>query len=958
VISEVMSNNEGAWIDEWGEADDFIELTNPGDKAIRLARYAIVDGSERRTQLPDVRLEPDASLLLWADDTEEQGERHLPFKLSSGGEMLRIEATDGELIDEVVVPALGINEAYGRFGGAPGAFAKCRYSSPSKKNPRSCEPPPPPSLEDVTFEPFQLPQPYPHTTSTLVISELALRPAEFLEIFNAGDQAVELDDFELWLAPIKPGETLPSAGIGVQVQLPKDRSLPPGERIAVRVTATHTDGLEEDPLFEGIVGLFQSSDASPIDRVDFMNWPEGSSLSRVPDADGPFQFCTNATKGESNDCDALEEREVGDRDRHLRTPSDFSKLVKGDPVVGIESLKFVVDLDAGGTVHLLGNERWPLHYNFVRELIYHQPRLNRCDPSQNALFYQGWYDFSVTEYFQSEGRRFLLGTLSLHGSTRLHAVEYTFGDEISPEQMRDGFYTVIPHMPNAAEWVLRVQDDSQIQRARELEGTLPIVGPNAPFIGMTYQPLTRGVAFGSLRFITASELDTSTFGPDTIVVTDDVPNDIPFVAGLVTEAFQTPLAHVNVLSRNRDTPNAALIDARNDPRLRDYFDQLVRLEVTSTDLLVRSATSTEVREFLEARANMGPVLSPRLDTSVRGVQPLENHDLASIPMIGAKASQMAELKRINIVHQGCSAEIPFKSPERPFAIPVVHYLEHFENSGAKSRLAELRADADFDADPAKRMSGLREIQAIIKSAPVDPMLLAEVEAAVDERFGNERVRFRSSSNTEDLPSFNGAGLYTSISGELDQPDRRVDDAIRTVWASLWNGRAYDERRYANIDDDMIAMGVLVHPAQLSEEANGVAVSRNILDPNRGDIYYINVQAGEASVTNPAPGVATDQLIYRWNYQPQIEYSSQSSVLSALADPGEHVLSDAEVRALACALGALHDWFQPKLDPSGENRWFAMETEFKFLDGDRSLLLKQARPHSFGAAAFSTDCREF
>ena len=49
-----------------------------------------------------------------------------------------------------------------------------------------------------------------------------------------------------------------------------------------------------------------------------------------------------------------------------------------------------------------------------------------------------------------------------------------------------------------------------------------------------------------------------------IVLTDDVPNDIPFVGGLITEAFQTPLAHVNVLSQNRGTPNAALLNARQD----------------------------------------------------------------------------------------------------------------------------------------------------------------------------------------------------------------------------------------------------------------------------------------------------------------------------------------------------------------------------------------------------------
>lgn len=957
LISEVMADNEGAWIDEWGEADDFIEIENATNRPQRLSKFDLVDGNGQRAALPNLRLQPGEVVLLWADDDPSQGDRHLPFKISSDGERLRIVGPEERLVEEVTVPRLGINEAYARVDAG---FVVCRYPSPTRRNPGSCEPPAPPSLVDESFEPFQLPDPYPATNSRVVLSELALRPAEFIEIYNGSDDAIELDDHSLWLAAQKPGQSLPEPGTGVEVPLPAGVRLKPGERLAVPVQSQHTSELETDPLFEGVASLFQRAEDTPVNRVDFMRWPEGAALSRLPDGNGRLSYCTNVTPGEANDCDVLPSREVGDRVRHLRTPGDFAALTAGDPLVGIESLKFVLDLTAGGVIHLLSSTRWPLHYTFVREQIYHEPVLDRCDPAQNAEFYQGWYDFSVSEYFRVEGRRFLLGTLSVHGGSGLHAVEFALGDVISPAQMKLAFFSVIPHTDNPSDWVLRAQDDDQLAKVRELEGTLPLAGPNAPFVGMTYQPLTRGVAFGTLRFISASDLETATFGRDTIVVTDDVPNDIPFVAGLVTEAFQTPLAHVNVLSQNRNTPNAALRGAREDPRLRDHFDELVRLEVTATDILVRRATAAEVREFWQDREEVaGPVLAPRLDASLRGVQSLEDHDLDSIPRIGAKASQMAEMMRIRVAREGCLGSVPIRTPDRPFAVPVIHYLEHFESSGAKALLDELRADPDFDADPRRRAEGLARVQSLMRSHPVAEEILSEVTLAIEERFGNERVRFRSSSNTEDLPSFNGAGLYTSISAELDQSDRRVDDALRTVWASLWNGRAYDERRYANIDDTKVAMGVLVHPASLSEEANGVAVSRNILDPNRGDIYYVNVQAGEASVTNPAPGVTTDQLIYRWPPRtPATDYTSESSVLSALAEPGPHVLSEDEVRAVACGLGAIHDHFRPKLDPDFENRWFAMEIEFKLLDRDRELLIKQARPHSFGSETFAPDCRDF
>jgi hypothetical protein len=174
---------------------------------------------------------------------------------------------------------------------------------------------------------------------------------------------------------------------------------------------------------------------------------------------------------------------------------------------------------------------------------------------------------------------------------------------------------------------------------------------------------------------------------------------------------------------------------------------------------------------------------------------------------------------------------------------------------------------------------------------------------------------------------------------------------------LWNARAYDERAFARIESDNLGMGILVHPAFLAERGNGVAVSRNVLDPTRGDIFYMNAQVGEASVTNPAPAISTEQLIYRWNSYPPILYQSQSSLLVAVPNPPELVLTPDEVLAVSCAMWLVRDHFFSRIDTAGEDPWFAMEAEFKLIGPERRLLLKQARPHSFGAARVSEDCRE-
>jgi len=957
-LNEVMAANGGVWIDESGETDDWVELINRGADPLRVSQFWIEDSAGSRVRLRGADLAPGARRVFWADADEEQGDEHLPFKLSSAGDRLVITDERERVVDEVEIPELGENQALARFPDGHGDWSPCRYASPDADNGSACTPPEPPALVgNVEFAPFELGAGYPSAPSHLGFSELALRPATtstaYVELLNRGDESVVLDAFSARISTHAPDQPWPGSFDGALLSLPIGVTLAPGERVAVDVPSSALIALEADPNFEGVLTLFNQASGEAIDRVDFMSWPRGNTLMQAPEESALFRFCTNATRGTANTCTPLASRPVGDRLRHLRTPGDYAALAEGEEQLGIQSVKFVVDLQAPGLVHLLSSARWPLHYTFIRERIYQQPALDRCDPAQNSEFYQGWSDFSALEYFRIEGRRFLLGTLEHHASVGLNSVEYALGDVISGSQMRDGFYSVLGHTERPSDWALRPQDDSQVARAREVEGSLPLVPPNAPFVGITYQPLTEGVAYGTLRFVPAADLDRAALGPDVILITDDVPNDIPLVGGLITEGFQTPLAHVNVLSQNRGTPNASLKAARTE--LGASLDQLVRLEVSADGVQVAPTTADEARQFLESRRPMGPLVAARLDTNLRGVQALAGHNLQSLPGIGAKAAQLAELG--NMRTPWCGNQERIETPTSPFAIPLVHSLEHFAASGARELLEALKSDSAFIADSTARAAGLARVRQKILEYPVEPSLLAAVEAAVRSRFGETRVRFRSSSNTEDLPGFNGAGLYTSTSAQIGDPDRSVQDAMRTVWASLYNARAYDERSYGRIDDASVAMGILVHEAFLGERANGVAVSRNVLDPTRGDIYYVNAQAGEASVTNPAPGVATEQLVYRWGRQPPILYQGDSSLLGALVPSASKVLSADEVVDLTCALRSIHDIYNPLLNADGQNHWFAMEVEFKFYGPDRKLLIKQARPQSFGRSATFSDCRE-
>jgi hypothetical protein len=951
-INELMASNDGVWIDEHGTTADWIELLNAGDTPIQLGELRIEDDGMQPVPLPDRVLQPGETLVLFADESPERGALHLGFKLSAGGDAVRVSDARGRIIDELRFEAQATNESLARLPDGAGEPAPCRYATPARLNGGVCEAPAPPELSDeVAFKDFSWPRPFPALTGPLVISELALRPAEFVEVLNASNDDVALDGIVLGLAAHAPGLPWPTPADGTRFAL-AGGSLAPGERVTVALTPTDLDSIEAGGRFEGVASLFDP-EGGLIDRVDFMDWPAGAALTRVPDAGGRHRFCATLTPGQANsECDALASREVGDRLRHLYTPGDFAALASGGTALDAASVKFVIDIAHGDVVHLLGSS-WPLHYAFWREQIQGEPALDRCDPDQNEEFHTGWTAFSEREYRQVEGRTVLTGELTLQAGSGLKTVDFTTGDQISPDQMKRTFFGVAAHLDEPSAWALHPQSDSQTQRMLELDGQLPIVAQNAPFRGVSYQPLTAGVAYGTLQFIPANELSAASLGPRVIVVTDDVPNDIPLVAGLVTEAFQTPLAHVNVLSQGRNTPNMALRGAHEE--LGALLGALVKLEVGAAGYAVREAQPEEAEAFWASRTPTVQPFVARLDTSVRGVVALDQpgRGLSDLPSVGAKAAQLAELHRIRITDEGCPGALPL--PPHPAAIALVHSVEHFEASGARARLDTLRAEAGFRTDPAMRAQGLAEVQELVLAQPVDPALLAEVQAHVAQHFGSARVRYRSSSNTEDLPEFNGAGLYTSESAELDDEDRTAEEAIRTVWASLWNTRAYDERELAHVDQDSVAMGVLIHPAFRTERANGVAISRNVLDPIRGDEHYLNLQAGEASVTNPAPGVVTEQIVFiRFPFPgvPQGDYQSQSSLV-----PGRVATLD-ELRHVSCVLGGIHDHFRPLLDPDGTERWFAMQIELKFLGDARTLLVKQARPHHFGGTDIPDDCREF
>jgi phosphoenolpyruvate synthase/pyruvate phosphate dikinase len=210
------------------------------------------------------------------------------------------------------------------------------------------------------------------------------------------------------------------------------------------------------------------------------------------------------------------------------------------------------------------------------------------------------------------------------------------------------------------------------------------------------------------------------------------------------------------------------------------------------------------------------------------------------------------------------------------------------------------------------------------------------------------MRFRTSTNSEDLDGFPCAGCYESQTGDPTNWDS-VLDAVRKTWASIWLFRTFEERSFYGIDHHSVGMALLCHHNFPAEEANGVATTNNPFDTAGIEpAFYVNVQwGGDAEVVHPPAGVTSDSFLYFFDNPNQpITFIAHSNLIP----DGESVLTTAQTYELGKALKAIHERFSPAYGPkAGNNQWYAMDVEFKFddmdsADGEPHLFVKQARPY--------------
>ncbi|MDE2935520.1 MAG: hypothetical protein OXP37_01600, partial [Chloroflexota bacterium] len=439
-----------------------------------------------------------------------------------------------------------------------------------------------------------------------------------------------------------------------------------------------------------------------------------------------------------------------------------------------------------------------------------------------------------------------------------------------------------------------------------------------------YIPLNQAEGYGRLRLMA----DGDDPRPGDIPIFESLPNDLPRVAGSITTVPQTPLSHVNLRAIQNGVPNAFLRDILKAKEYTDLIGKHVYFAVAADGFTLREATKAEV-DAHHAKARPTATQTLTRDLSVTTITSLANVAFADWNAFGVKAANIAELSKLNL---------PAGTVPTGYAVPFYFYDEFMKANGFYDDIDTMLADQGFQSDYAVQESMLKALRKKIKKGTTPAWIIKALEDMHAAYPDGTSLRYRSSTNNEDLPAFNGAGLYSSKTQDPDETATDgIDKSIKAVWASLWNYRAFLERDYYRVDHKSVSMGVLVHPNYSDEKANGVAVSHDPISfsPNA---YYVNTQIGEDLVTNPESKSYPEQLL--------LDANGKASVLtrSNHAAAGQLLMTDAQMLQLRRNLEVIHNRFT-QLYQVKDGEPFAIEIEFK-ITAQNQLAIKQARPWVF------------
>ncbi len=573
-------------------------------------------------------------------------------------------------------------------------------------------------------------------------------------------------------------------------------------------------------------------------------------------------------------------------------------------------LLFVIDRQAPqGQVLFVNTRRFALHEEFLkaRHLV------------------TSWEPGVRTRLYQQPQRRFILGMVSWQPQLKGFVYEFWEGDRQTPELLRTAQAVLAREMSFAPlRFKANAAQHEQVAKEAGIEAVTQaqlIAGRSA----LAYNP---GRAFGRLRLVEDIE-QVDDLAPEDIVVLREAPLALPPVAGVILASPSTALSHVNLLAKGWGIPNLYL---------RDAWQQLQGLDGQTVWLDVRR-DSQRIEPRAEAPAGWRPVarqakarLLSAPDLRRQHALPLAQMRLRDMSACGGKAARLGELRWLQ-----AQGRLPATAPVPDgFCIPYGAFAAFMAQPVVKARVAEALSEGGFEGSPGQRRAVLARLREDLLAMPLPAGLEAQWTQQWERQLDRAGVFVRSSSNSEDLANFSGAGLYTTV------PNVRAElaRAVKQVWASVWNAEAFEARRQAGLRHEQVQMAVLVQKA-VDARMSGVMITRDPFDATRSGVVYVSAKRGIGIKVVEGKRIAEQALFdERSGAIERLSSSAESTELrldesgglKEVAVASAAVLQDAQVLALA------------RLALAIRRELGGVEQDIEWaIDGEGRLVMLQARP---------------
>ena len=541
---------------------------------------------------------------------------------------------------------------------------------------------------------------------------------------------------------------------------------------------------------------------------------------------------------------------------------------------------FVIDRRSKNRVYYVNSRVYKFHKDFVNSTYLSLER--------GRLFYDNNY--------LKPGRRFILGTIAYQTSDDKFTFEFWEGDQITREllietvtALQSSFFAPLNFKPNS------FSQEVVADEANKTNAALITVFSRELAAGRQYQPLNLGAGIGQLRILDRIDADT-VIDRNQIVIFREVPIHLTPLSGIITTETASPLSHVNMLAKAWAIPNATIKNA--DKLFKSLEGKYVRLEVREGDYSLAPANPREVEERNRQWIKRGDLVTPQADLAYDRLTDLKLQRKRDAVRFGAKSANLGE-----IIHAKWSGLVV----PGGFTIPFRYYQEFVRRNHLDDRIAGAVEEDRFVHDPRYRKIRLQEIRQWIAGGDHDAEFRRMVLDKTHREYRRSSLFVRSSTNAEDLPNFSGAGLYTTVPNV--RSDEQLMEAIKTVWASVWNYEAYEARESFGMNHFGVYPAVLIQDG-IEADSAGVAITTDPFDPDNRNALFINAKRGLGIKVVEGRRVA-EQIIYhpisraitvltRSDEDSMLVFDEKGGVKEVIIEQQRRVLTDNLIRELARA----------------------------------------------------------